>query len=109
MTQIVVVSNLLPGIADRFINHVVDTTNKALLVTAEAADPHIRRDTGALAANKTFAWATAGNPSGELTYNQDYAVYQNDGTRSMQGTNFANIGVDAATPQFLADLSSLGL
>ncbi len=109
VAEIVVVKNLLPGIADRFGDQVATAINVALVETGNAADPATRVDTGALRAGKVFTFAAAGNPSGELLWTQDYAAYQNGGTRYMAGTNFANIGVEAATPGFLASLSDLGL
>ncbi len=109
IAEIVVVKNVLPQIADRFGSQVATAINVALVETANAADPATNVDTGALRANKVFTFATASNPSGELLWGQDYAAYQNSGTRFMQGTNFANIGVDAATPGLLASLADLGL
>lgn len=109
MTQIIVVSNLLPGIADRFISHVVDTTNKAILEVDARATAVVPRDTGALAANKTIKFATAGDPSAEETWNQEYASYVENGTSRMAPQPYAGPAVDAVTPGYLAALADLGL
>jgi len=103
--QIVVVSNLFPGLAGQFDAMVEDALDIGVLTCIEAADPQTRRDTGALVANKTIG---RGQGWRDVTWNQDYAAYQNDGTRFMEGTQFANRGADAALPVIQDRLGRFG-
>ena len=109
MTQIVVVSNLLPGIAAKFGNQVAEKMNAAVLQVAERADATTPVDTGALRANKSLQFASGADPSAEITWNQDYAAYVHEGTYKMAPRPFAGDAVDAVTPSYLAALAELGL
>ncbi len=109
MTQIVVVSNLLPGIAQRFGAQVAKITNTAILQVVARADAQTPVDTGALRANKTITSASGSNPGGEITWNQDYAAYVEMGTYKMAAQPYAQPAVDAVTPSYLAALANLGL
>lgn len=103
--QIFVVSNRFRAIAGEVSGRINDALDTAMLTIVAVADPLTRVDTGALRANKTLR--RDGNGA-TVTWIQDYAAHQNDGTRYMQGTHYANTGMDAATPPFLAALAKLG-
>jgi HK97 gp10 family phage protein len=84
---------------------VSDALDTAALTIVEVADPLTPVDTGALKANKTI------NRSGDsvtVTWNQEYAAYNELGTIYMSPRPFARPGLEAAEPQFLASLRSLG-
>lgn len=102
--QMTVTSNLFLSIAaqmDSRINAAFDHTAQTCIA---AADPLTRVDTGNLVSNKTIE---KGSDSLRLTWNADYAGFQNDGTVHMSGTHFANRGFDAASPVLVADLGKV--
>jgi hypothetical protein len=93
--QVVVAHNRFPVIGRSFEQKVEDVLDDAVLTCIEVADPLTRRDTGALVNNKTIERSRFGRV---VTWNQDYAGYQNGGTVHMSGTHFADRGADAAEP-----------
>jgi hypothetical protein len=105
MTQVIVVSNRFPQLAGQFDRMLEDAFDAGVLTCIAAADPLTRVDTGALRANKSIARSTG---SRDITWNEDYAGYQNDGTRYMEGTHFANQGMDAAAPVVESHLKGFG-
>lgn len=103
--DIAVVSNRFGSIAGQMEGVVNDALDNAVLALIETADPLTRRDTGALVGNKTIE---SGGESRTVTWNQDYAAYQNFGTYKMTGTHFAELGADAALPVLLEGLERIG-
>lgn len=82
-----------------------DALDTAALTVIEVADPLTPVDTGALKANKTIE-RTADSVT--VTWNQEYAAYNELGTIYMSPRPFARPGLEAAEPAFLAALSRLG-
>ena len=107
--SITVSSNRLPSIASQLGRRVVDAINEALLNADEASIPVTPIEFGLLRSNKTFDYASGGKHSGELTWNQEFAIYQDQGTSHIPANEFAQAGIDAATPQFLSAMKNLGL
>ena len=104
-----VLSNRCPEIATKLAAHIADTMNTALLNTAAAADPITPVDTGMLRGNKSFQMASPGNLQGSITWNQEYAAYQEFGTSRMAPHPYAAPAVEQVTPSYLAALASMGL
>lgn len=102
--DIIVKRNDFPRIAARLDQGVQDALDSAVLTTIETADPLTRRDTGSLVGNKTI---DAGAESRTITWNQDYAAYQNFGTYKMSGTHFADLGADAGIVRLEAELRGI--
>lgn len=105
MVQVSIVSNRFPALAGQFDAMVEDALDLGVLTCIEVADPLTNVATGALRADKTIE-RTPGQRT--ITWNRDYAAYQNSGTRSMQGTQFANHGADAAGPVVIERLKGFG-
>lgn len=78
---------------------------KGVDTCVKVADPLTRVDTGMLKANKTIELSAE---SATITWNQNYAAYQNFGTYKMSGTNFAGAGMDAALPVIEDELNGFG-
>lgn len=104
--MIEVVSNLLPGMAARFDGQLQRAFDDGVATCIAVADPLTRVDTGDLKANKEI---TRGSDFREVHWIQDYAAYQNFGTRFMSGTNFAGAGAEAGFARFQAGVANLGL
>ncbi len=103
--QIIIVENRLPAIAAAFEPKVNDLIDTAILQVKEIADGLVPRDTGALAANTTIEYANGGN--GSITWNQDYAAYQELGTSRMGAQPYAQPAVDQVAPTLTAALAGL--
>ena len=99
-----VISNHFPKLASQVDDEVSAALDLAVLTAIETADPLTRRDTGALAANKTIERDTE---SRTIHWNQEYAAYQNFGTYKMSGTHFADRGADAGIARLQAELRSM--
>ncbi len=97
--------NRFPQLAGQFDAMVEGALDAGVVTAIAVADPLTRRDTGALVANKTIERSQGQRT---LTWNQDYAAFQNDGTIYMSGTHFANQGADAALPVINSHLSRFG-
>jgi len=96
--------NRFPQIASRMNARIDAAFDHAAQTCIAAADPLTRVDTGNLVSNKTIE---KGGDTLLLTWNADYATFQNDGTVYMGGTHFANAGFDAASPVFIADIANV--
>lgn len=102
--SIVVDYNHLGRIASNMQGALDDALGTAALTIVAVADPLTRVDTGALRANKSITRTAS---SVEVTWNQEYAAYNELGTIYMSPRPFARPGLEAAEPQFLASLSRL--
>lgn len=96
--------NDCPRIAARLGDAVDDALDNAVATCIEVADPLTPVDTGALRANKSIE---RGNYSRTVTWNQDYAVYQEKGTVHIPARPFAEPGADAAMPVLVSDLEGI--
>lgn len=103
--DIVVVSNRFGPISNELGRKIDDALDMAALTIVEVADPLTPVDTGALKGNKTIERTSE---SVTVTWNQDYAAYNELGTIHMSPRPFARPGLEAAEPVFLAALASLG-
>ncbi len=103
--SIEVTLNRFPQLAGQFDTMVEGALDDGVKTTIATADPLTRVDTGELRGNKTIE---RGQGSRTITWNQDYAAFQNDGTIYMSGTHFANQGADAALPVINSHLSRFG-
>lgn len=103
--DIVVVSNRFGPIAASMQGIVNDALDNAVLALIETADPLTPVDTGALKGNKTIE---ATGESRTVTWNQDYAAYNEFGTVHMAPRPFARPGIDAAEPVLLEGLARIG-
>lgn len=75
-------------------------------VAIATADPLTPVDTGLLRGNKSVERTTG---SRVITWNQEYAAYQEFGTsRGVPANGFAQAGADAATPVIQAALGEWG-
>lgn len=97
-------SNRFPALETTFIRGVDDALDLAVATCNETADPITPVDTGALASNKTI---DRGEYSREITWNQEYAAFQNNGTVHIAPKQFANRGAEAAQPVLLQSLRGL--
>lgn len=100
-----VVVNRLPALAGH-----VDTTLETALDAGVAAaiataDPLTPVDTGALRANKSIEREAGGRT---ITWNQEYAAFNEWGTVNMSARPFATPGADAAVPVIEAELARFG-
>lgn len=104
--SIQVVFNHLPAIAGQ-LDGIIETALDLGAATAIAtADPLTPVDTGALRGNKTIERSSGYRA---VTWNQDYAAYQNMGTsRGVPAHGFAEAGMDAAVPVVQAHLGRFG-
>ena len=103
-----VTTNIFPRIAANFPQAAADATNDGIKRTIEVADPLTPVDKGLLRGNKVIDAATAGDPSGEIHWAQDYAGHQNYGTsRGIVGKHFVDQGVEAGATLWVAELRSL--
>ena len=103
--SLVVDFNRFGAIANELGQKISDALDTAALTIVEVADPLTPVDTGALKANKTIERTSE---SVTVTWNQDYAAYNELGTIYMSPRPFARPGLEAAEPVFLAALSTLG-
>lgn len=92
--RILVGRNDVPRLANTFLPGVADAINHGINSAIEAADPLTREDTGDLIGNKDIQYATEGKLEGEVVWEMEYAVYQNEGTYKMSGTHFADEGAE---------------
>lgn len=103
--SIEVTLNRFPQLAGQF-NPMVESALDAGVQTAIAtADPLTRVDTGALRGNKTIERSQG---SRTITWNQDYAAFNEMGTYRMSAQPFAAPGADAALPVIESHLSRFG-
>ncbi len=102
--SIEVVHNRFGRIASNMQGALDDALGTAALTIVAVADPLTRVDTGALRANKTIQRDAS---SVTVTWNQEYAAYNELGTVHMSPQPFARPGLEAAEPQFLASLARL--
>ena len=87
------------GTLDSTLQAALDAGVQTCIATA---DPLTPVDTGALRANKSIS---GGGDSRTITWNQDYAAYQEFGTsRGVPARHFARSGADAAVPVIEAAL-----
>lgn len=97
-------SNRFPALATTFIRGVDDALDLATATCLEVANPMTPVDTGALVSNKTI---DRGEYSREITWNQEYAAFQNNGTVHIAPKQFADRGAEAAEPALLQSLRGL--
>lgn len=102
---IVVDFNRFGSISRELGQKIDDALDMAALQIIEVADGLTPVDTGALRANKTIERTAE---SVTVTWNQEYAAYNEMGTIHMSPRPFARPGLEAAEPAFLAALRSLG-
>ncbi len=102
--SIVVDYNHLGRIASNMQGALDDALGTAALTIVAVADPLTPVDTGSLRANKSITRTAS---SVEVTWNQEYAAYNELGTIYMSPRPFARPGLEAAEPQFLASLARL--
>jgi hypothetical protein len=103
--EVQVVVNRFPELVGTFDTTLESAMNAGVAAGIAAADANTRVDTGLLKANKTIE---AGPGSRVITWNQDYSLYQDQGTYKMSGTNFSGACVDAAGPVIEAELAGWG-
>ena len=102
--SIVVTKNDFPRIASRLSRGVDRALDLAAVSAIEVADPLTRRDTGALVNNKSVE---KGAESRTVHWHQNYAAFQNGGTRYQSGTHFADKGADAGLEVLMAELKGI--
>lgn len=99
-----VVSNNFPLIANKLPQNVSDVINNGINNVIKQADPNTPVKTGALKANKSILYASAGKPQGFIYWNQEYAIYVHEGTYKMAARPFAQDAVDAIAPGYMAEM-----
>ena len=105
---VTVTQNLFPRFARTFPQAAADATNDAIQTTIEVADPLTPVEFGFLRGNKAIDAASAGDPSGEIHWVQEYAGYQNYGTsRGIVGKHFVDQGVEAGARAWTDALAGL--
>ncbi len=104
--SVTVTLNTFPAMSAGLQRAVSDAMGTAALTIIAVADPLTPVDTGALRANKTVAQTS---DSVTVTWNQEYAAYNELGTVHMSPRPYARPGLEAATPMFLDSLKNLGL
>ena len=103
IASIVVAHNGFHALANGFNAKVEAALDAGVRVGLAAADQKTPVDTGALKANKTIQ---RGPGFRSITWNQEYAVYQNFGTsRGVPANHFAEAAVDAAGPVIAAGIA----
>ena len=102
--SIVVDYNKFGAIAGHLQGGLNDALDTAALTIVEVADPLTRVDTGFLRANKSIERSDDGVT---VTWNAEYAAYNELGTIHMSPQPFARPGLEAAEPQFLESLKNL--
>ena len=101
---ITVLQNDFFSIADRFGNGIMEVMANGAMNIIAAADPRTPVDTGALKGNKTVDVSTTGLTVG---WNEDYAGYQELGTRHVAPKHFASGAMDQVGPSILQELASV--
>lgn len=103
--QTQVVDNRLGALAGSLDDTLEQALDDGVEAGIPAADANTRRDTGMLIANKTIEKQDGART---VTWNQNYAAYQDGGTRYMEGTDFSGAFIDAAEPAVAAGLGKWG-
>jgi hypothetical protein len=102
--QVVVDFNKFGAISRRMQQGIDDALDTAMLTIVNVADPITPVDTGALRANKTLERDARG---ATVSWNQEYAAYQELGTIYIAPVGFARAGLEAAEGPFLDALSRI--
>ncbi|MDQ3526078.1 MAG: hypothetical protein M3451_13640 [Chloroflexota bacterium] len=97
--------NIFPQLAGQFDAMVEGALDAGVQTAIATADPLTPVDTGALRGNKTIE---RGQGSRTITWNQDYAAFNEMGTYKMAARPFAAPGADAALPVIESHLSRFG-
>ena len=108
IATVTVSNDIFPRIAKRFPAAAVQATNTAMSRTLEVSTPLTPVDTGALRANVVIRDASAGDPSGEMHWTQEYAGHQEYGTvRGVVGKHFVEQGVKAGVVTWEQELRAI--
>jgi hypothetical protein len=106
---IIVRFNLLPGVTPKLRAGAARALNTGIMATVGYADPLTPVDTGNLKGNKTFDLANPGKLVSQVTWNADYAIYQEMGTsRGVSAKRFAAGGAEQAQPALVAAMTAVG-
>ncbi len=98
--------NRFPQLAGQFDAMVEGARDAGVQTALATADPLTPVDTGALVANKTIERSQGQRT---ITWNQDYAAFQEFGTsRGVPANQFAAQGADAALPVITSHLGRFG-
>ena len=103
--SIEVAINRFPALAGAFDPMVEAALDAGVAAAIATADPLTPVDTGALRANKTITRTAGGRV---ITWNQEYAAFNEFGTYRMAARPFAAPGADAAGPVISAALGRFG-
>ena len=103
--QTQVIDNRLGALAGSLDDTLEQALDDGVEAGIPAADANTRVDTGFLKGNKTIEKQAGARI---VTWNADYAAYQDQGTRSMEGTDFSGAFIDAAEPAVAAGLGKWG-
>jgi hypothetical protein len=100
--QTEVQDNRFPALISSLDRTIEDALDAGVAAGIPAADANTRVDTGKLKANKSIEKQAGARV---VTWNQDYAAYQDVGTRYMDGTDFSGAFIDAASAEVDAQLA----
>lgn len=103
--QVVIQANLIPDLlseATQLAQQAVDECCENVIAYAEPAVPV---DTGFLRDSATII--EDGPLVSYVTWTAPYAIYQNDGTRYIDGNFFAELGAARAKPEFEAAMAEI--
>lgn len=102
---ITVLQNDFFSLADRFGSGLQDVMANGAMNVVAAADPRTPVDTGALKGNKTIDVSASGFT---VSWNQDYAAYQEFGTsRGIAPKHFASGAMDQVGPSIVQELAAV--
>lgn len=108
IATVTVSNNLFPRLAKRLPQATAEATNAAMARTLEVSTPLTPVDLGLLRANVVIREASAGDPTGEMHWAQEYAGHQEYGTvRGIVGKRFVERGVKAGTVRWVEELSNI--
>lgn len=108
IATVTVRNNLFPRIAQRFPAAAAEATNTAMSRTLEVSTPLTPVDMGLLRANVVIRAASAGDPSGEMHWAQEYAGHQEYGTvRGVVGKRFVERGVKSGVVAWIEELRAI--
>lgn len=107
--EIVTKFNHIPRVNPRLRAGAAKALNRGIMTAIGYADPLTPVDLGLLKGNKTIQNASAGNLSAQVTWNQEYAIYQEMGTsRGVRAKRFAAQGAQQAQPALVAAMKAVG-
>lgn len=107
--EVVINFNNIPQVEPKARAGAAMALNRAVMSTISYADPLTPVDTGALKGNKTITNASAGSLTAGVSWNQEYAIYQELGTvRGITPKLFATTGSERSKPGLITDMTAVG-